>query len=1520
PMKAVDIDSEELTSADLYHACENNNIEDVMRYIKSANINNIINENLHPSGSTALHIASHKGHNDIVKLLLKNGAFRSVTNKYGLTPFEEARTEATKDCFRQINTAHSFTGNRDDADYIKWVRASADLVKERDHFRTVTDSLKRYDHFATRDLLVEIINYYIKEYLRKSEGLSDANIKEIEYDFTQAFQQQDIIRYLIKAYTSPATNFHKVLNKHLAKYLLVYFDPNPVFIEHYRLVNCLKNIVALLVHHPDFINYHFIGITYRGMLMTENDLNQYQIGCQIMNLTFLSTSKNRKVAEIFSGAEAQSSLRKTLEQTPIQKPVMCQYKIRNIRTALNIELMSIVPEEEEVLITPFATFKVTSVKRHDPITNPSVLIEIEFEEYDASISEPNNLFDLIRHQHKRYSRIDRLVNPAKSFPIEQSYINLAIVDIKEQQEKEKKLRDAQHSDAIIGTFEEIHSAKSLINVKDIFGICKDQTKNVLVFGRAGIGKTTFCRYAAYQWATGAIWQQYKLVFLIPLRCLTESNYPLLLSGINYSLIDLVEKECFCHNLSDKDKTFLREQFDKSEVMWLLDGYDEIVQNVPAHLQYLFKQLLDTPHHILTSRPYSNTLSYAVQMTITGFADDNIAEYVKQFFDQIKDELNDALSKGQNLLNFLKLNPSIWGIAHIPVNLELICSLWADTDWSETKELTMTQLYDKITEWLFRRYMKNQQNIQTTQMTKQDVYNYCHKELAFLESIAFNAMKSNTIIIRPTLLKETLTETKCSLQHHPRLLHIGILKSFNHQPVGNQIEADKDYYFVHLSFQEYFAARYLVAILKDPSRQEANKFIKREKYNQRFALVLSFVCGLVTESNSELWIDTFWDTILGEPLDVVGIRHIQLVISCTEESSDNPNVPCRAELITYITRWLKYAVSTEYPVIRKQLTDSLRRSATLVHEPRVIATLIQLLQNNEPNVRKNVCNLISKLSLTKSQPELFHSLSTALLDVNKDVRMNVCEALGKLGEKAATTEVIRALVTALGDDKESVRWCTCKALGKISGKAPTAQVIRALVTALGDEVEYVRMNACETLGEMRDKAAITEVFRELVTALGDENEIVRRWACKALEEMGEKAPTTEVIRAFGTILGDENADVKIISAKTLGKIGEKAATTEVIRELVTILGDKDEYVRMNACKALGKMGGKAATAGVMRALVTILCHDKGCVRISACEALAKIGEKAATDEVIRALVTILGDEDDSVRWCACEALAEIGDKAAADEVIRALIIALRDENADVKINSCKALGKMNERAATDEVIRALVTILGDEDDSVRWCACEALAEIGEKAATTEVISALVIVLGDAKESVRRCACEALGKMNEKAVTVEVISALVIVLGDEKESVRRWACKALEEMGKRAATVEVVKALVTALGDGDRYVRMNACEALGKMGGKAATAGVMRALVTILCHDKGCVRISACEALAKIGEKAATDEVITALVTILGDEDEYVRMNACVALGKVGEKAATAEVIRALVTVLSDEGEYQMLCMQGSHENW
>ena len=1044
----------------------------------------------------------------------------------------------------------------------------------------------------------------------------------------------------------------------------------------------------------------------------------------------------------------------------------------------------------------------------------------------------------------------------------------------------------------------------------------------------------------YQWAIGTLWQQYDLVVYIRLRNLTDSRYPPLAPGTNYSLLDLMKKEYFHQRLSEKDEKILREQMDKNQVLWLLDGYDEIVQNIPQHLQYLFEQLLRTSHHILTSRPYLNSLSYNVQLEITGFTNDNIEKYVKQFFKQIEDELKNASIEAEKLLSFLEFNPKVWGIVHIPVNLELICSLWCDTDWSQTTTLTMTTVYDKMIEWLCRRHLEKQ-TISSNQMAKNDVYAYCHKELAFLESLAFNGMESSSIILRPKLLQIASKESGCSLHHQPHLLNIGILKSLDYKPIGTCIEADKNHYFVHLSFQEYFAARYLVVALDGDANQKRKSidFIKTHKYNQRFELVFTFASGLLNDNDNQSCINLFWETLLGEPLDLIGLRHTQLVMFCIEETDCNRTIPRFRESISAVIKWINDSVSKKHVYSNYILSTTLRRSPSLVNQTEILATFIKFFDHEHPDIKSAAFRLTSPLPIVNPHLNIIRFYLTALNDDDTTVRSSACDALGEMAEKAATNEVINTLVDALGNTVSYVRSSACSALGKIGEKAATnevinrlvnaledtdpdvrssaccalvemsekaanIEVINGLVDALGNTVSYVRSSACSALGKTGEKAATNEVINRLVNALEDTDSDVRSGACSALGNMGEKAANNEAIHRLTNALEDTDPVLRSCACRALGNMGEKAANNEVIDRLTNALVDNDSYVSTSAFEALGNMGEKVTTNKVIHRLTSALEDKTPDVRSRACYILGKMGEKAATNEVIHRLTSALEDTDPDVRLSACSALCKMGEKAATNEVINGLVSALSDPDPDVISSACSALGKMGEKAATNEVIHRLTNALLDTDFYVRSRACDALDKMGKKVATNKVIHRLTSALSDTDPDVRSSACDSLGKMGEKAATNEVIHTLTSALEDTDLAVISSACNALGMMGKKAANNKVINILANALRNTDPYVRGRACKALGDMGEKAANTEVINRLVSALGDADSGVRSGACDVLCKMGEKAATDEVINRLTSILADSVSDVRRSARFALGEMGEKAATNEVINGLVSALSD----------------
>ncbi|CAF4887593.1 unnamed protein product, partial [Rotaria magnacalcarata] len=390
-----------------------------------------------------------------------------------------------------------------------------------------------------------------------------------------------------------------------------------------------------------------------------------------------------------------------------------------------------------------------------------------------------------------------------------------------EREKQKDFNLEKQHGEIIGTYEEIYGHKTSIDVENIFQQCKDQIKKVLVLGRAGIGKSTFCQYVTYRWAKGELWSEYKLVILIRLRRLTDNRYPPRKEGKEYSLIDLVKKEYSpCEDLSAEQTQHFKELCKNRQVLWILDGYDEFAQNIPEQLKDVFDHVRETQHHILTSRPYAIKSSYDVKLEITGFTNDNIVKYVEQFFVQITKEINNDSSVTKKLLRLLKSNSSIWGVAHIPVNLELICSLWSNNDWTETTVLTITVLYDNIIEWQCKRHLARQ-NIEHKHMTKQAVYKRCDVELQFLERLAFKAMDYNKIMLTPAILIEAENDIGCCDVDLEQLLKMGILKSYDDKAIGTQNQTEKQHYFVHLSFQEHLAARHL---LTEPTEKFKNKIL------------------------------------------------------------------------------------------------------------------------------------------------------------------------------------------------------------------------------------------------------------------------------------------------------------------------------------------------------------------------------------------------------------------------------------------------------------------------------------------------------------------------------------------------------------------------------------------------------------------------------------------------------------------------------------------------------------------------
>lgn len=327
-----------------YLACCNDDYKTVQ---ETATLNEI--DTIGPDGNTPLHAASMYGHVRIVRLLLRYHASRTIRNQQGLTAEDLAPNEETKAAFknpiRTISNANHFVASSFE---VEWV----DSYKNA--YRLSYENHEHMKRWLTKIPLNKLLNAIITECIDKLEFTDEKYREKTKEYLSYAIDLEDPLG-LLWAYTCPSANFFNLLNRSLAelgsdfRFATTQALINSGYADSEPPQDLGQYIFAsLLINHPRFRPYQYTGTTFRGMKVTKKDLAEYNIGDIVMTRSFLSTSKNRSIAELFLDCTDWANY----------PAVICIYKVVNPRSSLQIENMSKVQDEEEVLIVPFTVFQV----------------------------------------------------------------------------------------------------------------------------------------------------------------------------------------------------------------------------------------------------------------------------------------------------------------------------------------------------------------------------------------------------------------------------------------------------------------------------------------------------------------------------------------------------------------------------------------------------------------------------------------------------------------------------------------------------------------------------------------------------------------------------------------------------------------------------------------------------------------------------------------------------------------------------------------------------------------------------------------------------------------------------------------------------------------------------------------------------------------------------------------------------------------------------------------------------------
>ena len=1123
------------------------------------------------------------------------------------------------------------------------------------------------------------------------------------------------------------------------------------------------------------------------------------------------------------------------------------------------------------------------------------------------------------YQSKPYTKVQLLgdEDEQQSFTLENIFVNLVIVKEEEQRNEEyeklsstkrEAVKNEERSLGLLNTYEDINRAKQPIELDDLFtsrkipkklpdGSTETEIKKILLLGRAGIGKSTLCRYLAYRWAKSELLAKFDWIFHIELKQLVN-DFPRE-HAANKTLWHVLHHYYWKQQgLSEQDaqQVWSAIQARGKSVLFLLDGYDEV-----AHLQHPLIEdiLLKQEYTLLTSRPYAiQTKRSDVNEVLEniGLLPQDIQHYIDKYFAHrypnltAKQQINEWLSK----------QAAVHSMCTIPLYLELLCSVWVTEGIkleAKGQALQLIDLYNILVQKLLKRMLGkiNSSSLKSYQeMDEAALYQDPDVIIArsYLANLAFEALTQEdgrllipgkvVITIRDLQRKEVVRDNagnmivlpnynwelyKDELRQKiksPTLIE-AILKAGFLKNIGDSEDISKNsYYFLHLSFQEYFAALYISWNL------EAHKdFIANYKYDPSWQLVWTLVAGLLKNNGPKL--NRFFTQLLEEPRDLWGQYEAVLLAECLEacEWSKKLGMGSRQLLVQHLYDWIvkSFEKGERAPIIST--------FTQLPHTIKELGVEKLFVQESQPNGKRRKIALEVLGNLQNPSLEVVKALLQGYQDKERFVREAAQAALGKL--QNLNVEAIAALLQRCQDKEESVRGVVLTALGNLQN--PSLEVVKALLQGCQDKEESVCRAALAALDKIQNFNV--EAIAVLLQRCQDKEESVRGVILTALGNL--QNPSLEVVKALLQGCQDKEGSVRRAALAALSRLQNPSG--EVIAALLQGCQDKEVSVRGIARGALGRLQNPSGE--VMAALLQSCQNKVWSIRWAAREALGNLQNPSV--DIIAALLQGCQDKEASVRGAALTVLGNLRNRSG--EAITALLQGCQDKEASVRGAALTVLG--NLRNPSGEAITALLQGCQDNERLVRKAALDALGKLQNP--SREVIAALLQRCQDREWFVRRIALAALSRLQNPSG--EVIAALLQGCQDKEEFARGAALIALGNLQNPSS--EVIAALLQGYQNKEESVRWAALTVLGKL---QNPSGEIIAALLQGCRDKEKpIREVALAALSNL--QNPNGEAIAALLQGSQDKEESVRRRALVALGKL--QNPSGEVIAALLQGCQDK---------------
>lgn len=395
---------------------------------------------------------------------------------------------------------------------------------------------------------------------------------------------------------------------------------------------------------------------------------------------------------------------------------------------------------------------------------------------------------------------------------------------------------------------------------------------LIVLGKPGAGKTTFLKYIALQCDSGKILSA-SLPIYVSLKDYAEAaldqsllTYISELFNSSGDCINAVEQICI------QGKAFI-----------LLDGLDEVRESdcyrVLQELRH-FTAKYHLNHFVLTCRLATSEYTFEefTEVEVADFSQAQIARFVSKWF------ANKDQCQSRKFLNKLQQQRSIQELATNPLLLTLLCLSFEESgDFPANRaELYREGLNVMLRKWDAKR------NIEREQIYKK--LSVQHKK-DLLGQIALQTFEQGEYFFRQQELEQQIAEY---IRNIPTVSLEGQDLQIDSEAVLKSIEAQHGllverargiYSFSHLTFQEYFTAREIIAS-SDPTQLEVGlQKLARQVTQPRWREVFLLSMGMLRNADYLL-------QLMKQQIDqfLADDPHLQIFLRWLSHKSRSTDVP------------------------------------------------------------------------------------------------------------------------------------------------------------------------------------------------------------------------------------------------------------------------------------------------------------------------------------------------------------------------------------------------------------------------------------------------------------------------------------------------------------------------------------------------------------------------------------------------------------------------------------------------------